>query len=145
MAHEESSHLRLQQQIDCQLEIEPRSALAAWERNGWNEEPGTDGDEAPLKYLALVMLDAIEQRATRVAIDKDDGAIVYSDTTYSLPKAPDYVIARGLEILREISGMQRPDDQGTLALGIRDDSLELILQKERGLHIVNFPGIGQLH
>ncbi len=145
MAETESPHLRLQQQIDCQLETKARSALDAWEQNGWNEEPGTDGDEAPLKYLALVMLDAIEERATRVAIDKDGGAIVYADTTYNLPKAPDHVIARGLELLREISGMAGPGDQGKLALGIRNDSLELILQKERGLHIVNFPGIGQIH
>ena len=66
MAEIESPHLRLQQQIDCQLETNPREALSVWEKSGWHDEPGTDVDEAPLKYMALVMLDAIEERATRL-------------------------------------------------------------------------------
>lgn len=99
MVGTESPHLRLQQQIDCQLEITPRTALQTWEKTGWKEEPGTDADEAPLKYLSLVLLDAIEERATRLSLEKDQGVTVYADTTYSLPKAPAHYIARGLEIL----------------------------------------------
>jgi len=34
--------------------------------------------------------------------------------------------------------------QGKLALGIRNDSLELIVQKEAGLHIINIPGIASI-
>ena len=37
MAEQESSHLRLQQQVDCQLETKARTALEAWEISGWNE------------------------------------------------------------------------------------------------------------
>ena len=138
----ESPHLRLQQQIDCQLEITPRPVLQAWERAGWNEEPGTDVDEAPLKYMALVLLDAIEERALRVSVDKDEGVTVYADATYMLPKAPPHIIARGLEILREITGLEAPSGQGTLSLGIRNDSLDLIIQKQAGRHIINMPDIG---
>jgi hypothetical protein len=138
----DNPHLRLQQQIDCQLEITPRPVLQAWERAGWNEEPGTDVDEAPLKYMALVLLDAIEERAVRVSVDKDEGVTVYADAAYELPKAPTHFIARGLEILREISGIQTPNGQGTLSLGIRNDSLDLIIQKQAGRHIINIPGIG---
>jgi hypothetical protein len=144
MTEQESSHLRLQQQIDCQLETKARNALETWEFGGWNEEPGTDGDEAPLRYLALVLLDAIEERATRLSLDKDAGVTVYADHTYALPKAPAHYIARALEILREITGMSELAGQGKLALGLRNDSLELILQKDRGLHIITFPGIAQL-
>ena len=68
MVNVESPHLRLQQQIDCQLEITPRTALESWEKTGWQEEPGTDVDEAPLKYMALVLLDAIEERAVRFSV-----------------------------------------------------------------------------
>ena len=85
MAGTEGGHVRLQQQIDCQMEVKPRPALEAWEKQGWNEEPGTDADEAPLKYLALVLLDAIEERAVRLAVDKDQGVTVYGDSEYSLP------------------------------------------------------------
>jgi hypothetical protein len=141
MAGAESPHLRLQQQIDCQLEIAPRPALETWEKEGWREEPGTDADEASLKYLALVLLDAIEERAVRLSIEKDQGVTVFADKTYTLPKAPAHMIARGLEILREITDLEKPKGQGTLSLGIRNDSLELIIQKEAGLHIINIPGI----
>jgi hypothetical protein len=144
MGAAENPHLRLQQQIDCQLEITPRPALETWEKTGWKEEPGTDGDEAPLKYLALVLLDAIEERATRLTLEKDQGVTVYANTTYSLPKAPAHFIARGLEILRDITGIQGAKGDGKLALGIRNDSLELLIQKDAGLHIINIPGIAQL-
>lgn len=142
MADMDSAHLRLQQQIDCQLEVQPRPVLETWEKTGWKEEPGTDGDEAPLKYLSLVLLDAIEERATRISLDKDKGVTVYADHTYSLPKAPPHYIARGLEILREIVGLEGATGEATLSLGIRNDSLEVIVQKEAGLHIINIPGIG---
>jgi hypothetical protein len=139
----ESPHLRLQQQIDCQLEVTPRSTLEAWERTGWKDEPGTDVDESPLKYMALVLLDAIEDRAPRLSIDKDHGVTVFSNSTYNLPKAPPHIIARGLEILREIIGLEGATGQGRLSLGIRSDSLELIIQKDAGKHIINIPGIAQ--
>jgi len=140
MAGIESCHLRLQQQIDCQLEVEPRSALLEWENAGWNEEAGTDGDEAPLKYLALVLLVAIEGGAGRFTLDRDRGATVFADSTYTVPKAPPQYIARSLEILREITGLEGcPKGQGVLSLGIRGDSLDLIVQKEAGLHIITMP------
>ena len=71
MLDAENPHLRLQQQIDCQLEVTPRTVLESWEKTGWKQEPGTDLDEAPLKYMALVLLDAIEDRAVRFSVDKE--------------------------------------------------------------------------
>ncbi|HMK34118.1 MAG TPA: hypothetical protein VK463_03550 [Desulfomonilaceae bacterium] len=142
MVDMERAHVRLQQQIDCQLEITPSAALKTWEKAGWKDEPGTDVDEAPLKYMALVLLDAIEDRATRIAIEKDEGVTVYGDSERMLPKAPPHIIARGLEILREISGLEGPAGQATIALGVRNDSLELIIQKQAGKHMINIPSIG---
>ncbi len=142
MVDMESPHLRLQQQIDCQLEITPRPALQAWERAGWNEEPGTDVDEAPLKYMALVLLDAIEERAARLTVDKDAGVTVYADNAYTLPKAPAHIIARSLEILREITGVEGATGQGSMSLGIRNDSLDLLIQKQAGLHTIKLPDLG---
>lgn len=144
MSDRESQHQRLQQQIDCQLEVKPRDALAQWEKEGWKEEPGTDVDEAPLKYIALVLLEAIEERAVRTAVDKDLGATVYADNTYTLPKAPTEYIARGLEILREIADIRGAEGEGTIALGVRNDSIEIILQKDAGQHIINIPGVAQV-
>ena len=142
MGLEESSHSRLQRQIDCQLETKPHEALTAWEMSGWREDPGTDGDEAPIKYLALVLLEAIESRSVRLSIDRDRGVTILGDSTYVLPKAPSMYIARGLEILREIAGMEGGNAQARISLGVRNDSLDLIIQKEGGLHIINIPGVG---
>ncbi|MCL5125267.1 MAG: hypothetical protein M1511_12370 [Deltaproteobacteria bacterium] len=144
MSDFESPHARLQGQIDCQLEVKPKDALTSWEKNGWNEEPGTDSDEAPLKYLALVLLEAIEGRSVRLSIDKDRGVTILGDSSYTLPKAPEMFIARGLEILREIAGMQGPNAQGRISLGVRTDSLDLIVQKEGGMHIINIPGVSSI-
>lgn len=141
MAHVESPQLRLQQQIDCQLEVNPKQALKQWEKDNWQETPGTDVDEAPLKYLALVLSDAIEEKAVRLSIDKDEGVMVFADPPYALPKAPSHYIARGLEILREITGLeQAAAGEGKLALGIRNDSLDLVVQKQGGKHIINILG-----
>ena len=74
-------------------------------------------------------------------MDKDQGVTVFADKTYTIPKAPPEFIARGLEILREITGLEVPAGQGKLSLGIRNDSLELIIQKQGGTHIINIPGV----
>lgn len=136
-----SPHKRLQEQIDCQMDLKPREALERWQQAGWKEEPGTDSDEAPLKLLALYILEAIGQRAVRLTIDKDQGVTVYGDTTYDMPSAPPHFVARGLELLREMTGMEGGVAKGTLVLGIRNDTLELIIQKQGGMHIINIPGI----
>lgn len=137
-----SPQLKLQRQIDCQLEVNAHAALSAWESAGWNEEPGTDPDEAPLKYMALILLEAIEEKAIRITMDKDSEPTVYGDITYTLPKAPSGYIARGLEILREIAGMEGPHARGSIALGVRNDSIELVLQKDGGRHTLTMPGLG---
>jgi len=141
MIDAESPHKRLQEQIDCQMDLKPREALEKWQQAGWKEEQGTDSDEVPLKLLALYLLEAIGQRVVRLTIDKDQGVTVYGDTTYALPAAPPHFIARGLELLREMIGMEGGIGKGTLVLGIRNDTLELIIQKQGGLHIINIPGV----
>jgi len=141
MMEADSYHKRLQDHIDCQLEVTPKDALALWEQAGWNEESGTDADEAPLKLMALYVLEAIKERAVRVTVDRDKGATIYGDSTYTLEGAPSHFVARGLEILREIAGMEGPGGTGTIVIGIKNDSLDLIIQKQGALHIINIPGI----
>jgi hypothetical protein len=141
---EDSLHLRLQQQIDCNLDTNPWNALEAWEAAGWKDEPGTDVDEAPLKYLSLVLLDAVSNRSLRLALDKDAGVVEYGDTTRTLPQAPAHYIARGLEILRDITGIDGPQGEGKLALGVRNESLEVILQKDKGKHTITIPGVADI-
>ena len=56
-----------------------------------------------------------------------------------LPAAPESMLARGLEILRELSGMEGATAKGVLSLGIRNDSIELTIEKSEALHIIRLP------
>jgi hypothetical protein len=49
------------------------------------------------------------------------------------------MLARGLEILRELSGMEGATAKGILSLGIRNDSIELTIEKSEALHIIRLP------
>jgi hypothetical protein len=143
MADLSGPHLRLQQQIDCWLETNPVTALETWDKAGWgDDDPGWDVDEAPLKYMALVFLYAVENRIVRFTVDREKGATFYGETTTTLPNPPSQIIARALEIVREITDLEKPSGQSTLSLGVRNDGVEVIIQKERGLHTFNIPGIG---
>lgn len=136
-----SAQQMLQGLIDATIGLNLRDELSAWEKAGWPEDPGTHYDEAPLKYIAMVIMDAVANKAVRISIDKDSGAAVHGDTTYQLPKAPSSFIARGLEILREIAGMEGPSSRGSIIVEIPGESLELILQKDRGRHTVTIPNL----
>ncbi len=136
-----STHARLQRMIDCQLELNAHEGLVKWEASGWNEDPGADSDEAPIKYIALVLLEAIQNKCMRISIDKDTTPVLLGDTTRDIPKAPSSIVARGLEILREIADITGPCASGSIALGVRNDSMELIVQKEGGKHILTMPDL----
>jgi hypothetical protein len=40
--------------------------------------------------------------------------------------------------------MNTSDARGKISLGVRNDSMDLIIQKEAGLHMINIPGVGMI-
>lgn len=137
-----SAHLSLQNLVDCYLETNPEDALKRWADNDWKVEKHEDTDEFCLKYLALVLLDAIESRAHKIVLERGCPVLIAGQgSEHMLPAAPESLAARGLEILRDICGMEGTRAQGTLCLGIRNNSLELRIEKSEALHIIYLPAL----
>ena len=137
-----SAHLSLQNLISCYLETNPAEALKSWADRNWKVESHEDVDEASMKYIALLILDAIESRASKIVLEKGCPALVAAnDSEHMLPAAPESILARGLEILREITGMEGATARGNLSLGIRNDSIELTVEKSEALHIIRLPSL----
>lgn len=137
-----SAHLALQNLISCYIETNPAEALQNWADKNWKVESYEDMDEACLKYLALVLLDAIDSRAEKIILEKGCPALVVKKgAEHMLPAAPESILARGLEILRELCGMEGATAQGTLSIGIRNDSIDLAIEKSEALHIIKLPAL----
>ncbi len=135
-----SDHAKLQGLIDCHLEINPKDALTQWADNDWKLDENVDSDEACLKYIALVLIEALENRAQKIVMEMGAPVLVVAaEGEHMLPAAPESILARGLEIMRDICGMAGARATGKLALGIRNDSLELDIEKSEALHIITFP------
>jgi len=133
-----------QRHIDSQMGKDARQALSEWEQSGWREDPFAEYDDAPLKYVALVMIEAIRNKCVRINMDMDSNPVIFGDTTYSLPKAPASYIARGLEILREIASIHGASAKGSLIIGFNGETLEVIVQKEGGRHTLTIPKVASL-
>jgi hypothetical protein len=135
-----SAHQSLQNLISCYIETNPAEALKSWADKNWKVESFEDADEACLKYVALLILDAIDSRAEKIVLEKGCPALVAKKgSEHMLPAAPESMLARGLEILRELSGMEGATAKGVLSLGIRNDSIELTIEKSEALHIIRLP------
>ncbi|MFC1591841.1 hypothetical protein ACFL43_04910 [Thermodesulfobacteriota bacterium] len=140
MRDDTSLHQVLQNNIDCMLETNPGVVLKKWADEGWQQDEGVDVDETCLKYLALVLLDALSNKAQKIVLEMGCPALVASEgVQHMLPAAPESILARGLEIVREICGMEGAAAEGRLALGIRNNSIELRIEKSEALHIIHLP------
>ncbi len=145
MQDTQSSHQQLQQYIDCYLETNPSTVLKQWDEDGWQGDSQVETDETCLKYIALVLLDAMEHKAKKIGLEVGCPIlIICNDEDYILPAVPESMLSRGLEIVCDLCGMQRDRTGGILCLGIRCDSIELRIEKRRGIHIIELPDLGNI-
>ena len=145
MQDTQSSHQQLQQYIDCYLETNPTTVLKQWDDDGWQGDSQVDTDETCLKYIALVLLDAMEHKAKKIVLETGCPVLVACcEEDYMLPAAPESMLSRGLEIVRDICGMEGGRTEGILCLGIRSDSVELKIEKSKGIHIIVLPDLGNV-
>ncbi len=139
MKERDNPHQKLLQLLDCYLEADPAGEIRRWAGAGW--PAGGDMDEAGLKYIALVLLDSIGSGADKAVLEMGCPALVDAgDDRHMLAAAPESMLARGLELVREMCGLAgAARGDGLLMLGLGSDSLELMLHKSEGLHIFYFP------
>jgi hypothetical protein len=137
----DSPQKTLQGLLDCYLETSPKEVLRKWADDGWSGDAHVSTDETCLKYIALVLLDSLESRAQRTILEIGCPVLVDAgDEQHMLPVAPESMLARGLELLRDMCGLVGAEGERELSLGIRNDSIELRLFKSKALHIICFPG-----
>jgi hypothetical protein len=124
---QESKHLRLQQQVDCFLEADAMRELAHFIPTG----AAGDEHEDALKFLALVLIHAMEERAESIILEpKHPITMIVDGGRVELPAVQEDLMRRSRELICQIAGVEGKTKRSPLALGIRGDSLEFQIEKK---------------
>jgi hypothetical protein len=121
MKEKRNVHLKVQELCDCYATTDPRKEMSVVKND-------KDKNEAALKWLALVALHGVNDNAKEVTITraKDGGVRVTAKYRESeLPSPGPQVGAKIMEAVREITYIEGDKGKTPLALGIRNDSIEL--------------------
>jgi len=121
MKEKRNIHLKVQELCDCYATNDPLKEMSVVQNDA-------DKDEAALKWLALAALHGVNNNAKEVTISRSmDGNIQvtakYRET--QLPSPGSEVGGRIMDAAREITHIEGSKGKSSLALGIRNDSVEL--------------------
>ena len=121
MKEKRNVHLKVQELCDCYAANDPLKEMSTLKSD-------QDKEEAALKWLALAALHGVNSNAKKVSIARSkDGAITVSAKyrESELPSPGADIGARILEAVREITHIEGGEGKSPLALGIRNDSIEI--------------------
>jgi hypothetical protein len=127
MLDKRNLHLKVQELCDCYAGNDYLKEMCLVPKD-------EDKDEAALKWIALAVLHGVNANADRIRISQDEHGDVSVTAEYrkaTLPTPGLEVGRKAIEALRQIGHFERDGDRGPLALGIRNDSLELQLEVKR--------------
>jgi hypothetical protein len=128
MKEKRSQHLKVQELIDCFATTDPLREMSLIPKE-------RDLDEAALKWLALAVLHGVNFNAKDITLSVAKGGEVTVTAKYreaELPSPGTGVGARVVDAVRGITHFEGKKDKGPLAVGVRNDSLELSVSVERG-------------
>ena len=121
MKEKRNLHLKVQELCDCYATNDPLKEMSVVK----NDE---DKDEAAAKWLALAALHGVNDNAQSVTITKSSDGNINVTATYrqsELPSPGSQVGDKVIETVREITHIEEGKGETPLALGIRQDSIEL--------------------
>ena len=121
MKEKRNLHLKVQELCDCYATTDPLKEMSVVK----NDE---DKDEAAVKWLALAALHGVNDNAQEVTITRTRDGDVKVSAKYresELPSPGAEVGAKILDAVREITHIEEGKGKTPLALGIRQDSIEL--------------------
>jgi hypothetical protein len=121
MKEKRNVHLKVQELCDCYATNDPLKEMSIVK----NDE---DKDEAALKWLALAALHGVNDNAEEVTIVRGEDGDVRVTAKYresELPSPGSGVGERIMEAVREVTHIEGSKGKMPLALGIRNDSIEL--------------------
>ena len=121
MKEKRNLHLKVQELCDCYATNDPLKEMSA-------VNSGPDMEEAALKWLALAALHGVNSNAKSVTLTRSRDGEVRVTAKYrqsELPSPGAEVGAKIMEALREVTHIEGDKGKSPLALGIRNDSIEL--------------------
>ena len=139
MKEKRNLHLKVQEMCDCYATGDPLKEMSIVQ----NEE---DKEEAAVKWLALAALHGVNNNAEEITITHhSDGRVrvvaEYRET--ELPSPGQEVGKKIVDTVREITHIEADKGKIPLALGIRNDSIELDIKfkakEDKEKIIIKFP------
>jgi len=121
MKEKRNVHLKVQELCDCYATNDPLKEMSTIKNDG-------DKDEAALKWLALAALHGVNDNADEVTITRSKDGQVRVTANYresELPSPGSEVGQKIMEAMREMTHIEEVEGKTPLALGIRNDSIEL--------------------
>ena len=121
MKEKRNVHLKVQELCDCYATNDPLKEMSVVKNDA-------DRDEAAVKWLALAALHGVNNNAKEVTLTRSSGGEVTVTAKYretELPSPGSEVGSKIVEAVREITHIEGDRGKSPLALGIRNDSIEL--------------------
>ena len=140
MKEKRNLHLKVQELCDCYATNDPLKEMSEIKGD-------SDQDEAAVKWLALAALHGVNDNAKEVSITRRPDGNIKVTAKYREAELPSPGSAIGEKIMsavREITHIEGGKGKSPLALGIREDSIELKIKmktKDEGERVtLKFPG-----
>jgi hypothetical protein len=121
MKEKRNFHLKVQELCDCYATTDPLKEMSEIKKD-------SDQDEAALKWLALAALHGVNHNAKEVSIKRSPDGNIKVTVKYresELPSPGSEVGGKIMSAVREITHIEGGKGKSPLALGIREDSIEL--------------------
>ncbi len=123
-------HLKLQEMCDCYLETDFSKQLKAMVSS-----KSTDFMEDGFKYLALVLLEAITEKASALVLTKQNNSIKVTlkgpDPQIELPSPSPEIMNTITTIIREILHLEEDKGKSPLTLGLKNSRLDLLVRVKK--------------
>lgn len=139
MKEKRNIHLKVQELCDCYATNDPLKEMSEIKGD-------SDHDEAAAKWLALAALHGVNDNAKEVSITRSPDGNIKVTAKYreaELPSPGSEIGEKIMSAVREITHIEGSKGKSPLALGIRNDSIELKIKmksKEKGERVtIKFP------
>jgi len=140
MKEKRNVHLKVQELCDCYATNDPLKEMSTVKNEG-------DKDEAALKWLALSALHGVNGNAKQITITRSKDGEINVTAEYresELPSPGSDIGAKIIEAVREITHIEGDKGKTPLALGIRNDSIEIQVEmntkEDKEKITLKFPG-----
>jgi len=120
-------HLKVQELCDCFATTDPLKEMS-------EVKDSQEVNEAALKWFALAVLHGINDNAKNITLTADEDGKVEVMASYrksELPSPGTEIGRKVMEEIRDIGHMEKKKEKMTLALGFRNNDLELKIESSK--------------